>query len=429
MEGRCAVCVSAARQAFPQHSWEVILAKAKTNPTFAAELSTAIRAKAGGTAAGCPEDVRSCWTLGYSIEKDFALYTEKEFLESFGLKPSDAGLVLESFKDENGADIMGVALSDCKTQRRIKLHSYVDLSHAEWIHHRHQQLRDGQGMDAMMMWRDDLRKTRGKTLRGVAPPSVEEATQMVANKKEQVRAEEEERQRMAALAAEAGIETENKEEEEEDVVEEIVPLINIFDNPDGNDDGEFQEFEGAKVTKMLLPSQRAELQKSARGKGQKAKGKGRGKASKAKAQPKTKAGKRKGHSDENMSAPSGTASVGVPALRLPSLHASQPSGQSSAPSVAAQGGQSSSGSDGDAASVFTVAASLSKKGSSSLVEKHINLVDLAKILAGEQLGDKLYQCKRAMQSIEAKDGECSELITLRGHYLLAMRCQEMCVQA
>ena len=169
MEAHCAVCVAAARQAFPQYTWEVIMAKAKTNQTFATDLATAIQAKAGDTAAGSPEDVRSCWTLGYCVEVDYLLYTEREFNEQYGLKPAEAGLQTETFKDENGQDILGVALTDERTQRRIKLHSYVDLSHAEWIHQRHQQLRDGQGMDAMLMWREDLRKTRGKTLKGATP--------------------------------------------------------------------------------------------------------------------------------------------------------------------------------------------------------------------------------------------------------------------
>ena len=161
-------------------------------------------------------------------------------------------------------------------------------------------------------------------------------------------------------------------------------------------------------------------------KGAKGQGKGKHVTAKAKAKNKAKAEKanpKKAKQSTGSGSISEAGPVGVPSLRLqpPSLSASL---SNSMVTVAASsdGAGSSRSSEHEVGSIFTVVNSR-KSGPASKVDKHVAEVDLAKILAGDLLGDKVYQCKRAMIALE-KDGECSDLITLRGHYQLALRCQD-----
>eukprot|EP00971_Amphidinium_carterae_P052115 1026139-Amphidinium_carterae.2 len=403
VECRCKLCMNATRAAFPGMSWESILAKAKVNTAFKQQLAEAIRTKAGGTVSCTPEDVTNSTVVGYLVEREYHLFSEKEFTDIFGMKPGEAGLLLETFKDERGEDMKGVVLDDGYCKRKIRLQCMCSIAHSELLHqHQHQhQLRDQQGKDVMDLWTEDLNKCgdRPRALRGHKPLTVEAAQAQVKAKRERQAAEEAEKQRLAALAAEAGIvEEQPQEEEEEKEEEEEEPLLDLQLDGNDDDDGEFKE--NATGSTFLLPSQRAGKGKSEKGK--KTKGKGKNKKGKGKGKGTGKS-KQKG-STSTPTLPSAVQGGGGLRLEPQTL-----AGQGAAASSAADDR------DGDAQSVMTARAS---------VDKYIASVDLSKILAGESLGDKLYQCKRQLLAIERTHGECTDLVTLRGHYQLAMRCQD-----
>eukprot|EP00971_Amphidinium_carterae_P348320 6490434-Amphidinium_carterae.1 len=204
VESRCKLCVTATRAAFPGMTWESILAKAKVNNVFAKQLGAAIKTKAGAVLTCTPEDVTNSFVVGYLVEREFSLYSEKEFSELFGMKPVEAGLALESFKDERGEDLKAVVIDD-GGKRRIKLQCMCAVGHNELLHQHEHQLREHQGKDVMDLWTDDLNKCadRPKALRGQKPLTVEAARAQVQAKREKQQAEEAEKARLAEIAAAA----------------------------------------------------------------------------------------------------------------------------------------------------------------------------------------------------------------------------------
>ena len=77
----------------------------------------------------------------------------------------------------------------------------------------------------------------------------------------------------------------------------------------------------------------------------------------------------------------------------------------------------------DSASVGTHASA--RTSGLNVVDKYLQELDIAKILSGQSLGDKAYHCKRALNGLIEKNGETTEVVTLRAHYNMAQLALEL----
>ena len=329
------------------------------------------------------EAVENTVTLGYQTSREYYFWTEREFEEKFAVPPGEVGASVEVITDEHGKKTSGVLMAATQTPRKVTLYSNNFLQHDECVLRPDEQVRENQGRDIMQWLHDDIQKARPKALRSgqfgfCAAPTLEELENLVKKRQEEKVLEEEER-RLEAQRATATA---------EDAVQE---------EPQPPSSESEDEFEDAAECRLTLPSQRARVAK--------AKAKNR---AKAKARSKEKALQKSRGKSLSQAAPARSLQTLLAASSANSAAASEAGASMLPPSIRVKtedaSNRSSSGSD---------------VTSFSEVESKIHDVNLNRMLAGDLLGDKVYNCRRKADELQAKDPGSSDLVLLRAHLHLA----------
>ena len=413
MGNKCELCLTTTKQAWPNISWEGVLLKMRTDDQFAKEVSQAIKVKSGHATQAFPkEDVKVANNIMYMVEKEYNLISEQEFETRFGMKIADAGLVAEEYVDEYGNSMKGIVMDDGSAQRKIKIVSVQNLCLEEWLHAHDKQLRPSQGKDVKNWFLQDMRSCKGtpKVLKPKEKAPVmtfDRCSQLVKEKKEQKAAELREQATLLELQKAAG---------------EAPPPPAVTQSLLPNTGGvEVEEFEGVAVQEdvFMLPSQKEQMAKTRKcGKlGQVANNKASGvlgRKLKEKDRTKITKGQKRKAAD---SLPSSSVGVAVLAGRtemappaLPHSHSGESDGRSD---------------DGRSVAGSVATAATAQTENEKTFNKHVEELNISRILAGEALGDRAYNCRRSIAKMK-REGVCSEVVALQAHHDIAVIAQDSC---
>ena len=395
MEARCLPCMDTTL-AFPGQAWEQLLLKSRTDPLFKRLFLNAREVKTGGSKKFSEEEVSRDMVVGYQAERLYDLLTEEDFKSKYGLEASKSGLVFEEFLDELGRPIRALPVASGSLKMRVT--SYSGILCREILHKATEQLRPSQGSDLQKLYLEDFRgcSSTPKPLRGKQPLSETELEAAVAERKAQLDAEAKELQRQLALKAAA-----------QEAAADAAPKDDEMEPPDEPEEEEEAEFENLHDSDgPILPSHRAKLQKEAE-KNKKWKSKGASTKKKAEAKKRQKEQQKKG---------SGAA------VRSTQARVSASVRQLGSGSVGAPGGIGALAGD-----TCSTASGRARSGASGHC-KWQEVLSLPRILAGDSLVGRVYDCQRAVEkltSVAKTPSELTELNALKNLHEIAQLCKEL----
>ena len=395
-------CVTTCGAACPQMTWEAVVLKSRADPSFKKAVLEAVRVKVGEALRRFTlEDVTHDRIVGMVTEREYDLITEPVFESSFGMKPADSGVTFEEFSDELGRPIRAIAVETGKLKLRVVSQSGVMLR--EMLHTGAEQVRANQGSDFQKLFMDDLYSCSStpKVVKGKASMSKAELEEIVREKKEQLAAQQAEAERLRSLQAQAG---------------EAVPTheADDKDEEDANEEEEEAEFEGYDNQSQTarLPSQRAKLERE------------KLKEQKRKKQHASRKGGKKAPSQGRMGGKDRKMPELPSSAHLSSAIASAASEETLGSLVGGSGASSLHRSN--AASV----ASATSKPKPNSFAKWQQDISIPRLLAGETLGDRMYNCRRYIESMENSaltPSELAEFHAIRDLHNLASLCKDVAV--
>ncbi len=118
IEDACASCLRTAQWGFPLLSWKKLVALASSDQELKRSFVAAREVHMGNSPQPTQQEtVWAAWTSGVRVEKAYSFLTQDEFLEEFGLSTGQAGVGLESLRNEEGEEMTGALLSGEALQR------------------------------------------------------------------------------------------------------------------------------------------------------------------------------------------------------------------------------------------------------------------------------------------------------------------------
>eukprot|EP00971_Amphidinium_carterae_P328546 6460494-Amphidinium_carterae.1 len=269
---KCQDCLTVTRWSWPLLEWEEVVAEVEASKEFSNKFKRALACyQQPGNQWFGKESFNTTMVTGWSVEREWTFYTEKEFEEVYGCSAEDLGLSVDALFDEQGRQQKGVLVrSHDGPGLKVRSHHIqqhdLKLLHQVW----QQQLRTNQSQEFSQKYLADAQSVGPRAF--LKPTTVPTHASMAALV--QKCREEKERSEAQRLAAQTLVPEVGPEEPEEAEAEEE-------DDDDDDDD----------AMGSILPSRRLRNEKGkGRGKnskGRNSKGKGRtgGRGKGAKAEP------------------------------------------------------------------------------------------------------------------------------------------------
>ena len=161
---------------FSHLGWDQVVAKSHASADFKRSFQQAVKICKGEKPKTFAEETVTRLVTGFTVERQYILVSDAEFLKSYGCKPQAVdGIMVERFINEAGVPANFVIMNDDGKNpgaKKLRVHSSCDVGAHETVMAPASQLRQGQAFDVKDFYEQDWRKVGvPKTLYGgtVAP--------------------------------------------------------------------------------------------------------------------------------------------------------------------------------------------------------------------------------------------------------------------